>query len=141
MDVGLVFGIIFAVIVIGALFVYGFDLIGGFFCTGNDAQTLKAVKNLETSVKDIYTLSEGSTTPFKLYLPGDSRICFINPDDPNPNRARGWDPDSTLIELLTTPRTSFYKSNLWIEKCSEKILYKFPCFFNTKGICKNLHFI
>jgi len=135
MDVGLVFGIIFAIILIGAVFVYGFDLIKGFFCTGSDAQTLKAVKDLEVSVKDLYALSEGSTLPFKLHLPGDAKICFINPDDLSPNIPKGWNPDSTLMELLNTSGTSFYRSNLWIEKCSEKIGYKIPHLLPAYNFC------
>ena len=99
MDVSLIFGIIFTLIVIGALLVFGWDLIADFFGIGGESQVLRTIENLGKKVSEIYRLAEGSSEQFSLSFPKEYRLCFFNSSYPEErfysDKSRNWDPDST----------------------------------------------
>jgi len=112
MDTTLVFGIIFAIIVIGLLFVFGIEQIGGIFCLGNTAQVDKAVKDLENAVEGVYNLADGSALPFKVAISRNARICLINHSNTVP--MNNWNPHPDLYESINY--TMYTKrQNVWIE--------------------------
>ena len=112
MDTGLVFGIIFAIIIIALLLVFGIEQIVNIFCMGNIAQADKSVKDLENEVESVYNLAEGSARTFTVRIPGNARICLVNPDDPSPMNS--WAPDPDLYESIKYSIES-KQQNVWIK--------------------------
>lgn len=97
MNVGLVFGIIFTVIVMGLLLVFGTGIISDMLGLGSQAQVQKSIKDIENQVKNLVTLSRGSTLPYKVAIPQNTKICFVNSTDPShryyAKNSRNWDPE------------------------------------------------
>ena len=69
MQVGAVFGLIFALIVMGFVLMLGTGQITEIFCLSSVGQTSKAVKNLETVVDQVYASSEGSSDTLRIRGP------------------------------------------------------------------------
>ena len=101
MDVSLIFGIIFTIIVMGALLVFGWDQIANLLGFGGEAQTLRSIDNLNKKIDFIYRNAEGSRTEFALAFPKDFRLCFFNSSNPAPrfysDRSMTWNPDQTVL--------------------------------------------
>jgi len=115
MNVGLVFGIIFTIILIGFLFSVGIDQIISIFGVTGQAQIQGTVKNIERLVEELYHLSEGSSNTYTISIPAGSKICFLKPDDPTPNPARGWNPEPFIYtHLIADNQSQYFGSNLWI---------------------------
>ena len=110
MDTGLVFGIIFAIIVIGLLLVFGMGQIADIFCVTNTAQVQKAVKDLEQATEDVYNLGQGSSMPFKISLPRNARLCFVDYENPEPQK---WHPEPDLYDIVKS-QINASRANLWI---------------------------
>ena len=136
MDAGQVFGLIFTLILVAFLLVFGFNQIRDFFCLGSDAQVFKQVKDLEVVVEDLYTKTEGSSVPVDMRIPSDGSICFLNIDDYSRNFAYGWDPSPYIIsEILNNPRHQDYQSNLWVKKCGGEEAYKIANLKSSVNFC------
>jgi len=116
MGIGMVFGIIFAIVVMGMILVFGTDAIISIFCMGSDAQTQKTIKNLQTMVDDLYVLPSGSGDYFTLNLPKDSKLCFVNTTHPGPvfypDPLKTWDPDVVYQRIITEEGY-----NIWYHHC------------------------
>jgi hypothetical protein len=112
MDVSLVFGMIFTLIVIGLLLVFGWEQIAGILGFSAEAQVLKNIDNLKNKVDDTYRLGEGSSEQFTLSFPKDYSLCFFNSSNPADrfysDKSVTWDPDSTVKYLINA---SHY--NVW----------------------------
>lgn len=126
MQIGMVFAIIFTLILIGFLFAVGFNQIQSFFCIGSNAQTNKAVKDIEAFVDEVFILAKGSGKSYPLSLPSDAKLCFINKTNPGPHpyqdTTKTWNPDSLIIEqFLQNPDSPDYGSNLWIYRCGSPL--------------------
>jgi hypothetical protein len=125
MDTGMVFAIIFAALFIGYLLVFASGSIADFFCFTSKADTLRAVNDLKTTVEGIYAKSRGTTVPFSLNIPSDSKVCFFDTvywgkNEQHYTRDRYWTgpEDSEYIELqLGDELSSYYGSNVWIYHC------------------------
>lgn len=113
MNTGLVFGIIFAIIVIALLLAFGIEQIVNIFCMSNIAGADKSVKDLELAVEDVYNLAQGSAMPFKVSLSRNARICLINPDDPSPMNS--WRPDANDYQNWMKDMISDKDYNVWIQ--------------------------
>ena len=100
MDTSLVFAIIFAIIVIGLILVFGYQQIGNMFCFNGAAQVDKAVKDMENEVNVIYNLAEGASKQFKVSIPSGSSICVINTSDPSP--AGTWLPNPDTFPIISS---------------------------------------
>ena len=113
MQVGAVFGIIFAVIVLGFVLVLGTDQITNVMCTSSIAQTSKEVKNLETMVNDLQASGSGSSDSVQLRIAGNAEVCFVDPSDPRPNIIGGWLPDPDLYPVIES-KIQTGMLNVWI---------------------------
>jgi hypothetical protein len=111
MQVGAVFGIIFALIVMAFVIYFGAGQIVNIICLGNTGQTAKSVKNLESMVDDIQAAGEGSSDTFSMNIPSNAKVCFIDPNDPSPSITGDWlpDPNSFIEEII---KMEGY--NIWI---------------------------
>ncbi len=100
MDVSMIFGIIFTIIVMAALLVFGWEQIANLLGFGGEAQTLRSIDNLNKKIDFIYRNAEGSRTEFTLAFPKDYKLCFFNSSNPAPkfysDRSRTWNPDQTV---------------------------------------------
>jgi hypothetical protein len=103
MDTGLVFGIIFAAIVIILLMVFGFRYINEVFFISCESQTGQQIVNLENAVKSTLTLSQGASQNLKIIIPNClERMCFVDPDHPEvENIGGGWSPDEFTATLVS----------------------------------------
>ncbi len=119
MNVGMVFSMILAIIVIVMVLTLGSEQIANIFSLNNAAITQRAVNDLKAKVLEAYDLTEGSTIKLELAIPGNTRLCFVDPENPedniDPDQKRRWKPDSLVKNIITE---NGY--NLWIESPSEK---------------------
>ncbi len=117
MSVGMIFGIIFAILVMSMILVFGADVTKIIFCTGNDAQIQKTIDNLQSVMDDLYMLPSGSGDWFTIKIPSDFRICFVNSTDPGPviypQQERSWKPDIVYQRII---QDEGY--NIWFRHCS-----------------------
>jgi hypothetical protein len=112
MDMALVFGIIFAAIVMGLLVFFGFKYINEMFAMSCESQTGQLTENLKNVVRSTSALSKGSVQEFKIIVQSTcaTRICFVDPQHPEIENTEGkWVPDE-----LTTYLVSRNKYNLII---------------------------
>jgi hypothetical protein len=109
MQVGAVFGIIFALIIMAFVLYFGADQIANIMCLGNTGQTTKTVHNLESLVDEIQAAGEGSSDTFRMNIPDNAKVCFINPSDPSPSIIGDWLPDPSIEEIIR-----FEGFNAWI---------------------------
>ena len=112
MDTSLVFGIIFAIVLISFLLVFGLGQISNVFCTTNTAQADKAVKDIESIVSETFLLGEGTSMPYKVAVSSETKICFVNHTRPGP--VGSWNPDITDRDFIIDEIT-LGKYNVWIE--------------------------
>jgi len=119
MEVGAVFGMIFAIIVMGFIIYFGSGQIINIICMGNIGQTSKAIRNLEVLVDDIQASGEGSSDTYRMSIPTNARVCFIDPADPRPSITGGWLPDPDEYPVIEKKiQTGGY--NTWIDyKCGD----------------------
>src|SRR3989338_5443786 len=127
MDIGLVFGIIFAAIVVGFALVFGGPQIMAFFGLSGTAQLEQAVDRLSQQVDAAYNLGRGSILEFEASIPDSSKLCIIDPANPGRNIARGWDPDYAVSYYLGEPGNQYYGSNVWYFQGNE---------FNSKKLTR-----
>ena len=124
MNVGMVFAIIFAIILMAAILVFGIGQIGNVFCLSSDAQVASAIKDLEVMVEEVYVLSEGSSRVFDLRIPGGAELCFVNTSNPGTqysrDRLHDWIADPVYQAVIQE-----YGYNLWYTQCSGKNGYTF----------------
>jgi hypothetical protein len=113
MDAGLVFAMIFAIIFIALLLVFGFGQVTSMFCFSGQAQIDKSVKDLENAVQNTYNLAEGSAKPFAVSIPSGSSVCVINPADVSANPAGGWMPLDDQLPVIRA-KVEVRQSNVWI---------------------------
>ncbi len=121
MNAGMVFGLIFTIIVIALVLIFGLGQMGNMFCMSSDAQAGKAMADLETVASEVYNLAEGSSRSFRVILPGDAKLCFVDPENPGTqlytaaDSWKNWVPDPVYEGII---REKGY--NLWYEICSGK---------------------
>lgn len=119
MGVGMVFGIIFTIVVIGLILVFGSSVIVDIMCLGSDAQVQKTIQNMEKFVDDLYILPSGSGDYFTINIPGNTKLCIINSTNPKkvfyPEPEKTWNPDKVYQKII-------YEEgyNVWFEQCSGK---------------------
>lgn len=106
MNVGLVFGIIFAAIVIGFLFFFGFKYINEMFGVNCEAVLGDQIIKLRNQVGKTFQLSMGATQEYELIVPGCiEKICFVNPDDPS--SYGNWETNNVINRMILA-----YKYNM-----------------------------
>lgn len=121
MNAGMVFALIFTVIVIGLVLVFGMGQIGSLFCMSSDAQAGKVISDLEDVSFEVYNLAEGSSRVYQVSLPSDARLCFVDPESPGTQLYpsgeswKNWVADPVYQSMI---QENGY--NLWYEICSGK---------------------
>lgn len=118
MDVGLVFGIIFAAIVIGLLVFFGFKYINEMISISCESQTQQQIENLKNVIKSTLALSRDAVQEFKIIIQSNCapKICFVNPDDSGAYAEGGWVPNDFLTTMVSS-----YKYNVVIIKANGAI--------------------
>ncbi len=113
MNVGVVFSIILSIIVIIMVLALGSKQIIDLLGLSNTALTKKAIQDLSTTANRVYSLGEGSTLKFDLTIPGNTRFCFIDPENPeaniDPDPDRRWRPDNVIISIIQEKQY-----NIWV---------------------------
>ena len=119
MDTSMIFGIIFAIVLIVFILVFGTGALNDIFCFSADAQMVKELKNIEQSVGDIYYLAENSGDSHTISLPSSQKICFVNSSNPAPRRysdaTKTWDVDIVYQRII---KNEGY--NIWYYGCGKK---------------------
>lgn len=114
MQAGLVFGLIFALILMAFIFVFAADQITLMLCTGSNAQVTKNVLEFEKVARDVLAATESSTDVFDVKIPEYSKICFVNHSNPSTNQAGDWwiDPETLIdVEIMQSNYTVWVESN------------------------------
>ena len=79
MQVGMVFALIFTIILIGFVLIVGIPQLGAFASVGSHAQVIKMIHDIDERVESVYyNAGYGSSETITLSLPSGSRICFID---------------------------------------------------------------
>jgi type II secretory pathway pseudopilin PulG len=102
MDVGFIFGLLAAIIIIGLLLAFGVQYIGDMNRLQCDSQTGQIVIDIREAIEKVRTFSQGSVVELKLLVPGcKDRICFVDPSNPEvENKGDKWVPDEFLISFV-----------------------------------------
>ena len=117
MNIDVVFGIIFAIIIIAFVLVLGTRQITSFFCLGGDAQAAGAVHDLTAEVNNLYPLAQGSAKAVDVRIPADAALCVVNLANPAPDVSRGWDPPESVQLILSTPAHEESRNPVWSKSC------------------------
>ena len=113
MDTSLVFAMIFAIIFIGLLLVFGMGQITNMFCFNGIAQVDKSVKDLDNEAQAMYNLAEGASKVFRVNVPTGSSVCVINTTDISPNPGGYWTPNPDLLPVIGE-KVRARNANVWI---------------------------
>ena len=124
MSVGMIFMLIFAVIVVSFLIFFGYG----------DAQVQKSYKTLEDSVESMYRKTKGSSEMLEVSIPSSTMICFVNSTDPRPNVLGGWLPDSDVQDII-----SVKGYNAWIKFCRGEEGYVMDRIRVSESFCITSH--
>lgn len=114
MNVGLVFGIIFAAIVIGFLLFFGVRYFGDMSEAACESQMWQQIENLKNSVSSTLTLSKDSVQELRVIVPGCfEKICFVDPNHPEDYPEAGWEPENHVRLIVTNEKSNviIYKSS------------------------------
>ncbi len=98
MNVGMIFAIIFTVIVIVFLLTGGMKMITDLLGLGEEAQIKAQIDTLRNVVaSEVYWLPIEGSKPFEFSLtPGTDRVCFFNYLDPGANPEKGWEGNNVI---------------------------------------------
>jgi hypothetical protein len=78
MDVGVIFGMVIAILVISLVFVFGFQQLNNVQDIQNSAEMIKARQSLDVAVDRVYSGSGESSERLVLSFPSSvSRVCFL----------------------------------------------------------------
>ncbi len=113
MDISLVFVFIFVIIVVGFLLTGGITLIMRFFGLGEEVQLDRQAKEFELAVYSkekktgIFWSTTGSKETFNFFLGYNvERACFLDPEDPRDNPAKGWIDEYDYQDLIKANKYS-----------------------------------
>ena len=107
---------IFAMVVLGVIIYFGFDMIGKTWCFGKKVDTVKFHQDLKMKVEEIYLLSKGSNAKAEFSVPNGIReVCFCDNCNFNNNRkddyvAKNSDIKNT-IETIPDAGNIFFSSD------------------------------
>ena len=97
MNVGMLFGIIFTIIVIAFVVFFGYEQISSFIGISSGASMSQQIEDFRDEVGNVNTLAMGSVKRFnfKVYA-GVERVCFVDSEDPSPEPSNDWNPDNII---------------------------------------------
>jgi len=100
MNVGLVFGIIFAAILIGFVLFFGFNYINEMFDINCKATVGDQIIKIREITDKTFRLSLGAKQEYVLLIPPCvEKICFVDHEDPF--SYGNWETNSVLTRLIT----------------------------------------
>jgi len=101
MEIGTVFGIIFTLILMSALVIFGFIVMSDISEQMELQQIVEEVDKLQEIVTNFRLMTgTGSTDDYALQIPATSTFCFVNASDPSPQISRGWNPNSIVQSMI-----------------------------------------
>ena len=78
MNIGLIFGMIVAIMLMGLIIVFGYDQIQKMLELQTEAEIRNAINDLTNSVERVHSLSGETSEPFTLSFPGVvMKVCFL----------------------------------------------------------------
>lgn len=100
MEVSMLFGMIFALIVIVFLLAGGMGMVTDTLGLGGQAAMQNQVKEMSKLCDSVYWSSQGSSKSFSFkFIGGPERVCFLNHKDPRANPSMGWAGD-VAVEMM-----------------------------------------
>ena len=104
MNVGLIFGIIFAIIVMGLLVVFGMRYFGEVMEVSCESHIGQEIINIEKAVDKVRTVSQGSAIELIVLVPSCvERVCFVDPEHPEiENKKGGWTTNDFISDLVSS---------------------------------------
>lgn len=81
MNVNLVFAMIFAIIIMGAVLMFAFTNILDVFSLAKESAFEKQIDEFRNSIDDVFSLSYGSRETFEFRIGDNERVCFLSIDD------------------------------------------------------------
>jgi len=110
-DVSIPFNMIFTIVLLVALVIFGFYVITEWGKMQELAQIDTAVDSIRDVVDDwYYNTWPDSTKLYTIQIPGSSTFCFIDPENPQTRLAGGWESNEIIESMITE---NGY--NLWIK--------------------------
>ncbi|MEE9323143.1 MAG: hypothetical protein V3U72_01230 [Candidatus Aenigmarchaeota archaeon] len=107
MNVGFVFGIILAIIIIGFLLFFGIKYIGEWSEMACESQMGQQITNLKNAVKSTLALSQGGSQELRITIPSCfEKICFVDPDHPEDYPPGGWEPETHVRIIVVNEKNS-----------------------------------
>ncbi|MBN2043270.1 MAG: hypothetical protein JW754_05715 [Candidatus Aenigmarchaeota archaeon] len=101
MNVGMLFGIIFAIIVIGFVLYFGYTYIGEYMSIQNEAGLMQQILRLDNAVDEVYNMAYESSKRFSLSLGEGKKVCFVDPQNPSSNPDGGWETNEVLTRMVS----------------------------------------
>ena len=104
MNVGLIFEIIFAIIVMGMLVVFGMQYFGAVIEVSCESHIGQEMINIEEAVDKVRTFSQGSAIELIVLVPNCvERVCFVDPQHPEvENKKGGWMTNDFISDLVSS---------------------------------------
>jgi hypothetical protein len=116
MEIGTVFGIIFTLILISTITVFGYFVITGIWENMELQQIDEAKVNLKETITDFRLTTGAGSFPgdwssmfFTMQIPASSEFCFVDPQDPSTHLPGNWEPSEFAQTLIESE-----EFNLWI---------------------------
>jgi hypothetical protein len=110
MNIGMIFALLGALILIAFLLVFGLGAIAGLFNVNEQAQVQKVVSDLEGVVEELYYRAPGNSVLTELRMPQGTSVCFVNSSERKvyPERWKTWDPSQDIKYILKS-----HDFNIW----------------------------
>lgn len=102
MNIGMVFALLGAIILIAFLLAFGLGAISGIFNVNEQAQVQKAILELEDLVEELYYRAPGNSDIRELGMPQGTSICFVNSSVRKvwPESWKTWNPSQDIKDVL-----------------------------------------
>ena len=80
MNVGLIFGVVFTLILIGFVLIFGGQGIMNLMNISGETKIYSDISTLEKEVSNLYSMSENSAKTITVHAENDVKVCFVDPD-------------------------------------------------------------
>ncbi len=101
MNVGMLFGIIFSMIIIGFVLYFGYTYIGEYMDIQGDAGLMQQILRLDNAADEVYNMAFESSKRFSLSFSGGGKVCFVDPSNPSSNPDDGWETNEVLTRMVS----------------------------------------
>ncbi len=127
MNMNLLFGIIFAIIIMMAVLFFGVGQFGNLTDLNTQTAFYNQINDFESAVKKTAEMSMGSTQKFDFNIPSTMhKICFIDRNNPESNSAGNWELTNINEKLITDYDYNFFIYETETKSEGKKINYLIP---------------